>query len=215
MKGVAALALLLVTLITGCASAGHRLAPKVIRQVAPGMTREQVQSLVGEATASESGPDGRRIDTYVYQLEQAAARDDLIIDPGHYRLAGTFLHRLLTVLYSESGVVERAKFSETQTPYYVAVEVLPNWTRRKWVGKEMTPEIIDSIKRGVTTAAEIELVLGEPTWLSLSVKGDEIHGWLYGQLVGRGTMETRWSILAVQYDDNKVVKELRFHTEPR
>lgn len=215
MKGAVALTLLLVALITGCASAGRRLSPKVTRQITPGMTREQVESLVGKAMASDDGPDGRRIETYIYQLEQAAARDDLIIDPGDYRLAGMYLHRLLTVLYSKSGVVERAKYSETQTPYYVAVGNLPNWTRRKWVGKEMTPEILDSIKRGVTTAAEIELALGEPTWVSLSPQGEEIYGWLYGQLVGWHTMETRWSVLAVQYDDNKVVKEMRVDQHPR
>jgi hypothetical protein len=39
--------------------------------------------------------------------------------------------------------------------------------------------------------------------------------WLYGQLAGLHTMETQWTVLAVQYDENKVVQELRFDRYPK
>jgi outer membrane protein assembly factor BamE (lipoprotein component of BamABCDE complex) len=209
MKGAIALALVIVAGMTGCVSPARRLVPKITQQVKPGMSREHVEALLGTAAALDRAPDGRSVGTYLYRREQEAARTDLVMEPGNFRCAGTLLHRMLTVLYSPTGVVERVKFSETETPYFEAIEVLPDWTRRKWVGKQITPAMLQSIQKGVTTAAEIDLMLGDPTWTYLSLQGDEIQGWFYGELNGQITREWRWSILAIQYDDNKVIKNLR------
>ncbi len=212
-----ALALLLLTgvlvvISTGCASAGRRLVPKVAQQVQPGMARSQVEALLGSPRTRETTPDGREFVIYSYRVAEPAMRNDLTVEfpdkrLGSFVMAGTLSWRMLTALYTREGNVERVKYSTSRSPYFVEVDQFFDAARRQWVGTEITPEILGSIKKDLTTGAELELMLGEPTWISFQPGGRSVCGWYYELLVGRNIPRARSHTLIAVLDDDRVVRD--------
>ncbi len=211
---VASLLLTGVLIVTqaGCASAGRRLVPKVAQQVQPGMARSQVEALLGSPRTRETTPDGREFVIYSYRVAEPAMRNDLTVDfpdkrLGTYVIAGTLRWRMVTAIYARDGHIERVKYSNTQSPYYAEVDQLLDAAHRQWVGTEITPEVLGAIKSGVTTGAELELMLGEPTWTSFQPGGRTVYGWYYELLVGRNIPRARSHTLIAVLDDDKVVRD--------
>ena len=85
-------------------------------------------------------------------------------------------------------------------------------------GKHLDPDLIATIKPGVTTESQMLQMFGEPTTRSLNAEGQKALGWIYTKSKETNPFEfqLQQQILSVTISDNGIVAKMQVSdTVPR
>lgn len=194
-------ALIVATLLTGCASTTKQITPEISRQVVTGQNRTEVNAILGEPNRTRSSSSGKIVDTHQQSelLYSTSSASDRVRD---LRL------RTLSVLYNPNGKVEMTYFYESHTPavYY---------SRSTYIGRMINSEEVARIKVGTTTQQELENWFKKPTSAILHPSGGRELNW-YGRETGTSfTSPVQNRRLLVWGDEEGIVRDMNFTNESR
>jgi len=155
---------------SGCTGLGG-LSEKSSARIRSGMTVAEVHKVFGVPRRSELSSTGSKLELFgtVHRRPTVTSNMD--------GSSGMFEVRALSVLYDAEGKVMKTAYSVGESPYRYT------WLwPRSFVGisgSPVTKDVMDQIKKGVTSRDELFELCGQPTINGFNVEGDPTCSWFF------------------------------------
>lgn len=186
MKHICLLAVVWVSLLTGCATPkpGKVLDPSVVNQLHVGQKRNDVLALIGQPDETDLGNITVRDVYWVFNDQK-----------GH-ESGNNARARFLTIIYDARDVLLKSHYSQHELP-------VDDGLREFLIGRKFPADITTKIQPRVTKSSELIEWLGNPICTTLDIHGNLVMEW--GFVLENRLRDTENKLLWVSLDDSGVV----------